>query len=53
MEQMEMNRWVWGTDAPFTDHDHSVDAVETLLNENGLSEYAPALFYENMAELLP
>jgi len=53
MEQMEMDRWVWGTDAPFTGHNHSVEAVETLLDENGLSEHAPELFYENMAELLP
>jgi len=52
MREMKMDRWVWGTDSPFTSHEESVEAVRALLEENDLTEYESALFYENMRELL-
>jgi len=52
MKEMEMDRWVWGTDRPFAGHDESVAVVEDLLAEYGLTEHAEQLFYENMHRLL-
>ena len=52
MEQMEMERWVWGSDRPFASHDQSLQVVRELLAEHGLTEYESALFYETMNDLL-
>jgi predicted TIM-barrel fold metal-dependent hydrolase len=52
MKEMEMDRWIWGTDRPFAGHEESVMAAEKILTEHGLTEYAEQLFYENMRDLL-
>jgi predicted TIM-barrel fold metal-dependent hydrolase len=52
MDEMNMDRWVWGTDRPFAGHRESVEEVEKLLSEHGLSEMADKLFYENMSSIL-
>jgi predicted TIM-barrel fold metal-dependent hydrolase len=52
MAEMDMERWVWGSDIPFAGLQESIDCVEHLLAKHDLTDNAEQLFAENMAALL-
>lgn len=51
MEKMSMDKWMWGTDIPYMGLEESLEAAQSLLVENELTDHADALFHENATAL--
>jgi predicted TIM-barrel fold metal-dependent hydrolase len=52
MREMDLDRWVWGTDIPFANVHDSIHCVEDLLERHSLADMASKLFHENFDALL-